>query len=249
MSPGDWMLLGFGALLTGLGKGGLVGVGNLTILLFAMVLGPRASVGVLLPVLMGADLVAITVYKRHADWHYLRLLLPWMGGGVVLGFALFPFIGEVALGRFIGGAVLAMTLIEAGRQLARRRGWGDFTERMPHTLMFRSGLGLLGGFSSMVANAAGPIGQLYFISVGLPKLAFIGTGAWCFFVVNVIKLPFQAQLGLVHLESLRLSLCLVPLAMFGAWLGPRILGLIPQRVFTPMVWTVILLAGLKLLFS
>lgn len=249
MSPGDWMLLCLGSLLVGLGKGGLVGAGNLTVLLFAMALGPKASVGVLLPVLIGADLVAITVYRRHADWGKLRLLLPWMTGGVLLGYLLFPHIHEVALGRFIGGAVLAMTLVEAARQIARARGAGDLADRMPHTVSFRAGLGLLGGFSSMVANAAGPIGQLYFISVGLPKLAFIGTGAWCFFIVNVIKLPFQVDLGLVHLESLQLSMALVPIAMLGAWLGPWIMGHVPQKVFTPMVWAVILLAAVKLLFS
>lgn len=249
MSPGDWMLLGLGSLLVGLGKGGLVGVGNLTVLLFAMALEPKASVGVLLPVLIGADLVAISVYKRHADWEKLRLLLPWLTLGVLLGYFLFPHLDSVALGRFIGGAVLAMTLVQVARYVARARGAGDFADRLPHTRLFRAGLGLLGGFSSMVANAAGPIGQLYFISVGLPKMAFIGTGAWCFFIVNIIKLPFQVHLGLVHLESLQLSLTLVPLAMLGAWLGPRVMGFVPQKVFTPLVWGVILLAAIQLLFS
>lgn len=249
MSPLDWMVLCLGAVLAGLGKGGLVGVGNLTVLLFAMVLGPKASVGVLLPVLISADLVAIAVYRRHADWSYLKLLLPWMVVGILLGYFFFSAIEERALGRFIGAVVLLMTLIQAIRTVARRRGLADFTDRLPHTLFFRSGLGLLGGFSSMVANAAGPIGQLYFISVGLPKMAFIGTGAWCFFVVNMIKLPFQAHLELVHVESLQLSLSLAPLAMLGAWLGPRLMPLIPQRIFTPLVWSVILLAALQLLLS
>jgi hypothetical protein len=247
MSPADWFVLMIGALLAGLGKGGLVGVGNLTVLLFAMVLEPKASVGVLLPVLISADIVAIIVYRRHADWRYLGLLLPWMAGGILLGYFLFSKIDGVLLGRLIGAVVLAMTLLQVGRRWLQRKGTGDFADRLPHTLIFRSGLGLLGGFASMVANAAGPIGQLYFISVGLPKLAFIGTGAWCFFIVNLIKLPFQAHLGLVYVGSLQLSLSLAPVAMLGTWLGPRILHLIPQRVFTPMVWSVILIVAIKLL--
>ncbi|MFO7724612.1 MAG: hypothetical protein R6V45_03600, partial [Oceanipulchritudo sp.] len=78
MTPLDWMLVSTGALLVGLAKGGLVGVGNLTVILFAMVFEAKASVGLLLPVLIAADLVAITVYRRHAEWIYLRRLLPWM---------------------------------------------------------------------------------------------------------------------------------------------------------------------------
>ena len=100
----------------------------------------------------------------------------------------------------------------------------------------------------MVANAAGPIGQLYFISVELPKLAFIGTGAWCFFIVNIVKVPLQAHLGIINLSSLQISLSLAPVAMLGAWIAPKVVHLIPQRMFTFAVWFFILLAGVKLTF-
>jgi uncharacterized membrane protein YfcA len=91
------------------------------------------------------------------------------------------------------------------------------------------------------------VGQLYFISVGLPKMAFIGTGAWCFFIVNVFKVPFQAHLGIINLESLQISLTLAPFAMLGAWIAPRVVHYIPQRLFTFAVWFFIVLAGVKFL--
>lgn len=248
MTPLDWMLVCTGALLVGLAKGGLVGVGNLTVILFAMVFPAKASVGILLPVLIAADIVAITVYRRHANWYYLFRLLPWMGIGILIGYVLFGMLSDLVVRRFIGGIVLAMTLIQIGRTLARETGWGDFADRMPHTLGFRAGLGLLGGFATMIANAAGPVNQLYFISVGLPKMAFIGTGAWCFFIVNLFKVPFQADLGIITFVSLQISLTLAPVAMLGAWIAPRVVHFIPQRIFTFAVWFFIVFAGVKLLF-
>ncbi len=248
MTPADWMIVVIGALLVGLGKGGLVGVGNLTVVLFAMVFEAKASVGLLLPVLISADIVAITVYRRHADWKLLARLLPWMVVGILIGYVLFGMMSDQVVRRLIGGIVLLMTFIQIGRLVAAKSRWGDLAEQLPHSLGFRSFLGLLGGFATMVANAAGPVSQLYFISVGLPKLAFIGTGAWCFFLVNVFKVPFQAHLGIINLSSLQISLTLAPVAMLGAWIAPRIVHLIPQKLFTIAVWFFIVVAGIKLTF-
>lgn len=248
MTPLDWFLVSLAALLVGLGKGGLVGVGNLVVLLFAMVFEAKASVGILLPVLISADMVAVAVYRRHAQWHYLRKVMPHLLGGIVLGYFLFGAMSNEMVERAIGGIVLGMTGIQILRTGAREYGWADWAERVPHSLGFRVLLGWLGGFATMVANAAGPVAQLYFISVGLPKLAFIGTGAWCFFILNVVKVPLQMELGILHLESLRISLVLAPLAMLGAVVAPRIVRYIPQKLFSWLVWVFIVVAGVKLLF-
>ncbi|HSH09674.1 MAG TPA: sulfite exporter TauE/SafE family protein [Oceanipulchritudo sp.] len=242
------MIVMAGSMLVGLGKGGIVGVGNLTVILFAMVFEAKASVGLLLPVLISADIVAITVYRRHADWKQLRRLLPWMFAGILVGYFLFGQMSNLVVRRLIGGIVLFMTLLQIWRSYAARTGSTDLAERMPHTIGWRAVLGLLGGFATMMANAAGPVGQLYFISVGLPKMAFIGTGAWCFFIVNVFKVPLQAHLGIINLDSLQISLALAPFAMLGAWVAPKIVHLIPQKVFTFAVWFFIVLAGVKLTF-
>ena len=248
MSPSDWMIVVIGALLVGLGKGGIVGVGNLTVVLFAMVFDAKASVGLLLPVLISADIVAITVYRQHADWKLLARLLPWMIIGILIGYVLFGMMSDLMVRRMIGIIVLFMTLIQIARLVAARSRWGDISDRLPHSLFFRSFLGLLGGFATMVANAAGPVSQLYFISVGLPKLVFIGTAAWCFFIVNVFKVPFQAHLGIINLNSLQISLALAPVAMLGAFVAPKVVDLIPQKLFTFAVWFFIVVAGVKLTF-
>jgi uncharacterized membrane protein YfcA len=248
MTPTDWMIVILGAFLTGLGQGGIVGVGNVTVILFAMVFTAKASVGLLLPVLISADIVAIYVYRRHADWKLLWKLLPWMFVGIFIGYFAFGMMTDLTVRRSIGGIVLFMTVIQIARLIAAKSKFGDLSERLPHSLGFRSLLGLLGGFATMVANAAGPVSHLYFISVGLPKMVFIGTGAWCFFIVNVFKVPLQAHLGIINISSIQISLALAPFAMLGAWIAPKVVHLIPQKLFTFAVWFFIVLAGIKLTF-
>lgn len=248
MSAADWMIVILGAFLTGLGKGGIVGIGNVTVILFAMVFPAKASVGLLLPVLISADVVAIYVYRRHADWKLLLKLLPWMFAGILVGYVAFGAMTDLVVRRSIGAIVLCMTFIQVFRMIAAKSKLGDFSEKLPHSLGFRSFLGLLGGFATMVANAAGPVSHLYFISVGLPKMAFIGTGAWCFFIVNLFKVPFQVDLGIINLSSIQISLALAPFAMLGAWIAPQVVHLIPQKLFTFAVWFFIVFAGIKLTF-
>lgn len=248
MTPWDWALVSIGALFVGLAKGGLVGIGNLSIIWFAMVFGAKESVGILLPILIAADLVAIVIYRHHASWSHLRAVLPWMTLGILIGYFFFDRMSARAIELAVGWIVLLLTLLQMLRSYARHFGHGDFAQRLPHSRGYRLGLGISGGFASMVANAAGPIGQLYFISVGLPKMAFIGTGVWCFFVVNMLKLPLQIELGIVQLESLRTSLLLAPLAIAGAFLAPLLVRFIPERIFAAAVWFFIVVAALKLIF-
>lgn len=243
----QWIMAAAAAFLMGLGKGGLPGIGNVSVAIFAMVFDARASVGLLLPVLIGADVIAVSVYRRHAEWGYVRRLLPWMLLGVVVGYFALNHIDSHAVRLLIGGVLLSMTGLHFARKawVARREG----PDTVPHSLPFRSTLGVIGGFSSMVANAAGPVGALYFLSVGLPKYAYIGTAAWTFFMLNLFKVPFQVGLGLIDWTSLGVSLRVVPAAMLGAAVGPLVVRHINQRVFEALVWLFVVVAGVDLLFD
>lgn len=78
-----WFFAAFGAFLIGLSKTGLSGVGILPIIIFAHVLPARESTGAVLPLLICADVVAVTAFKRHAVWSHLIRLFPWAALGVV----------------------------------------------------------------------------------------------------------------------------------------------------------------------
>ena len=109
-------------------------------------------------------------------------------------------------------------------------------------------LGLLGGFATMIGNAAGPVMALYLLSMRLPKNSFIGTGAWFFFIVNWVKVPFSAKLDLINAESLKLDTCLFPVIIIGAVVGIVLLKRIPQKLFRIIVLILAAAAALKLLF-
>ena len=128
-----WMLLAFGSLIMGMSKGGLPGAGNLTVAIFALVLedalgpvGVPLSVGLLLPVLISADVTATLVYRRHADWKFIIRLLPFFLIGTVLGWWVFDFFqaGEdrVRLLKYVvGGILLGMTALHFLVKAAKKR--------------------------------------------------------------------------------------------------------------------------------
>ena len=109
-------------------------------------------------------------------------------------------------------------------------------------------IGIMAGFATMMANAAGPVMTLYLLAVEMPKLAFIGTGAWFFMLVNITKVPFSANLGLITPQSLQLDAILLIPMVPGALLGPVILRHINQAKFEIMVMVLAVLASIRLLF-
>jgi uncharacterized membrane protein YfcA len=241
----QYVVVALGAAFVGFGKGGLPGVGNLTVVLLALVLPPKASVGVLLPILISADIMAVAIYRRHAEWRYIFRLLPWMLVGIVIGYLVFSHINDGHVRSMIGMILLSMTGVHFFRKWSRRQHEGQ--DQLPHHPLFIATTGMIGGFATMVANAAGPVAALYFIASGLPKYAYIGTAAWLFLLVNVIKVPFMMDLGIIHFDSLSLSASFMPYAIGAALIAPLIVKRINQKVFELLIWVFVVIGGLKLI--
>jgi uncharacterized membrane protein YfcA len=233
------MWLAAAAFCSGLAKTGITGLGILPVALFANVLPARESTGALLPLLMCGDVIGVTIYRKHASWPHLWRLFPWVMAGVVAGYFALGRVNNAQLQRIIGIILLAMVALHwwRGRQE------GDFAAHLPHSLWLAALMGILAGFTTMVANAAGPVMVLYFLAIGLPKLVFIGTSAWFFLLVNFFKAPFSIKLGLITPDSLLMDAILILPLIPGALLGPRILKHINQRAFERMV-TLLNLAGI-----
>lgn len=256
LPPLYWAVLLFAAFCSGLSKTGVAGVGIVSVALFPLFLPPRESIGAVLLLLIGADVIAVTTYKREADWPKLWALFPWTAVGVVLGYFAMGRIADTDIKRLIGGMLLILVLFMVPQRVAKSREAKQATgpddtaavEPSPTPQAVSITTGVLAGFTTMVANAAGPIMTLYLLALRLPKLAFIGTAAWFFFVINLFKVPFGIALGTVTPASALLALALFPGALAGPLLGRRLLPLIPQTAFE---WTAIAFtfaAGIKLLF-
>ena len=171
LTTSQWTLLTLGAFTTGLSKTGVAGLGVLTVALFANALPARESTGALLPLLLCADLFGVAYFRKHASWPHLWRLCPWVALGVVAGSFTLDHVSNAQVQRMIGGILLAMVALHVWRQ----RQADCPADRLPLTLWFAALAGLLAGFTTMVANAAGPVMILYLLAIGLPKLAFIGT--------------------------------------------------------------------------
>lgn len=240
----QWAVLAVAAFLTGLSKTGIAGLGVLTVALFANALPARASTGALLPLLLCADLFGVAFFRKHANWPHLWRLFPWVALGVIAGWLALDHVSNAQVQRFIGIIVLVMVALH----LWRERQSDQLTARLPHTWWFAALTGFLAGFTTMMANAAGPVMILYLLAVGLPKLAFVGTGAWFFMLVNAFKVPFSINLGLITPASLWMDAALVLPMIPGALLGPLILHRMNQRLFETVMLVLTVIAGMRLLF-
>ena len=241
----QYAVIALGAAFVGFGKGGLPGVGNLTVVLLALALPAKTSVGVLLPILISADIMAVVIYRRHAQWAYIFRLLPWMLVGILIGYFIFSHVNDAHVLSMIGVILLSMTGVHFLRKWSRRNHGGE--DQLPHHPLFIATTGIIGGFATMVANAAGPVAALYFIASGLPKYAYIGTSAWLFLLVNCIKVPLMLDLGIIDFDSLGLSASFMPYAIGAALIAPLIVKRINQKVFEVLIWVFVVIGGLKLI--
>jgi uncharacterized membrane protein YfcA len=241
----QWVLACLGAFLVGLSKTGVAGLGVLSVALFALILPARESVGVVLVVLLCADVVAVTAYRREASWRHLLRLFPWAAAGIVLGYLVVGRIDDTQVRRLIGAILLAITVVHVLRR-ARGNAAVQPADR-PRSIWFAPLVGMTAGFTTMVANAAGPIMILYLLAMGLPKLEFIGTSAWFFFAANLFKVPFSYSLGLIDVGSLGIDLPLIPFAVVGALFGRVIVRYIDQRVFEVLALLLTVVAAVRLL--
>ena len=216
----------------------------MTVALFANVLPARESTGALLPLLLCGDVFGVAFFRKHASWPHLWKLCPWVALGVAVGYFALGHVSNLQIQKMIGGILLSVVGLSFWRQCRPDQA----NSVVPHTWWFAAITGLLAGFTTMVANAAGPVMILYFLAIGLPKLVFVGTGAWFFMLVNAFKVPFSAHLGLINSRSLVMDAILVVPMIPGALLGPVILRRINQKAFELMVLILTAIATLRLIF-
>ncbi len=237
----QWALAVVGALAIGLAKTGIGGLGMLAVVIFANLMPAKAASGVVLPMLVLADVVAVLSYRRHAQWSYLWKLFPWTAAGVVAGYFAMGRIDDRQASLMIGVIVLGLLGLHLWR---RRRGGAEAMQGA----WFAPVVGILAGFTTLVANAAGPLMAIYLLAMRLPKMEYMGTGAVYFMLMNLFKVPFMMQLDLVNATSLTFNLWLAPAVLAGALLGRWVLVRIDQRLFENLALGLAGLAGLRLLW-
>jgi uncharacterized membrane protein YfcA len=240
----QWSLLALVGVMVGMAKTGVPGLGMLAVPITAEIVPVAVmGTGLLTPILSTADVFGVWLYRRHANAHLLWHLVPWVAIGGVAGFLVMGRCSSHALKTIIAAIVLVMLAVH----LIRMR-WSE--QGAVHDWRVAACYGVVAGFATMVANAAGPVMGLYLLSMGLSKDDYIGTGAWFFMVVNLAKVPFFLALHppIITPASLFADACVIPAVAIGAYSGRRLMALVPQRAFEMAVLALTLAAVVMLLW-
>jgi uncharacterized membrane protein YfcA len=249
-APWQLAALGFSSICFGMSKTGITGISVLAIPLFALIFGAKSSTGVILPLLCFADLFAVIYYRRHAEWKYVFRLIPWALAG--FGLALFAdhFIDsdrgfKLLMGICIVASLLVMFWNDLRLKNAQKAGLesGGITNSFWFSALF----GILGGFSTMIGNTAGPILSVFMLSVRLPKESFVGTAAWFFLIVNYLKIPLQVfAWHNISLKTLQFDLFMIPFILLGIWLGILFVKKVTQSQYRIAVYALTLVSAVLL---
>lgn len=240
----QWTVLALTALCIGMSKTGVQGLMLLIVPYMAMAFGAKESTGVILPMLCIADIIAVTYYKRIADWRVVAKLLPT----AILGFFVAIFVDKLvpAQGfRQLMGWTLALALVVMI--------WSEIfgkENRWMKCWWYSALFGLLGGFTTMIGNAAGPVMSVYLLSMRKEKMAYIGINAWFFLVVNLLKVPLQIFVwDNITWETFKLNLLMLPVIGLGALIGIHLVKLFPERAFRRFIQAVTILSVALMLWS
>ena len=239
----QWLAISFAVFLLGLSKSGIKGIGIIIVVILAFVFGEKASTGILLPMLIAADIFAVIYYNRHAQWHIIKKLIPWMIVGVLVGVWVGNDISEMVFKRLMAIIIIISVLIMFYTEHRK-------SNNVPQNKLFGIITGFLAGFTTMIGNLAGPISNIYFLAMRFPKNEFIGTAAWLFFIINVFKLPFHIFVWkTVTYQSLVLNSVLIPAVIIGFFLGAYIVKLISNVNYRRFILAVTALGGIIMLFK
>ncbi|WP_317174219.1 sulfite exporter TauE/SafE family protein [Maribacter polysiphoniae] len=238
-----WIMALTATFVVGISKAGIKGVAIINVTLMALAFGAKESTGLVVPLLILADIFAVVYYNRHCQWSYILRFLPWIIVGILIG----VFIGmdldeqtfKIGMAIIILGSVVMMY-------------WWDRkkTKNVPSHWSFAGFIGVLAGITTMIGNLAGAFSNIFFLAMRLPKNEFIGTAAWLFLIINLFKLPFHIWAwGTITPETLLINLKLAPAIFLGLFVGVRLVKIIKEDFYRKMILVLTALGAIMILIK
>jgi uncharacterized protein len=243
LSTFDFSLIALSAFILGLTKSGLKGIDVINVIILAHVLGSKSSTGFLVPLLCIADIMAVAYYRRNIEWPIFFKLIPWILVGMSVGIYTGKYMNEELFNKFIFAIVLVTILLIYLIEIRQK----NINIKHP---VFAPFLGISVGFTTMIGNLAGTFSNIYFLSMRINKTEFIGTAAFLFLVINLIKLPFQLFYWKnITTESLQLNFQVLPFLFVGFYLGLKMVDRLSEKSFRNFVLICTLLGSALLLLK
>ncbi|OQD44299.1 sulfite exporter TauE/SafE family protein [Croceivirga radicis] len=229
--------------LLGVSKAGLKGLSIFNVTLLALAFGAKESTGILMPLLLVGDIIAVIYYNRHTEWVYIRRFLPWMITGILIGVVIGKDLPEL---QFKIGMVIVIFL-----SLAILIYWDQRkSKQVPTHWTFAGGVGILAGICTMIGNLAGAFSNIFFLAMRLPKNVFVGTAAWLFLITNAFKLPFHIFVWkTITWQTLLIDLKLLPAIFIGMFLGIKAVRIIKEKNYRRFILIVTAIGAVAILLK
>lgn len=243
ISLSAWALAITAAIVIGLSKAGIKGIAVVNVTLMALAFEAKESTGIVVPLLVFGDIFAVIYYNRHARWSYILRFLPWVLLGVLIGVAIGNDLDEKTFK--IGMAIIILVSVGMMYWWDRRK-----SKTVPTHWFFAGSVGTIAGITTMIGNLGGAFSNIYFLAMRVPKNEFIGTAAWLFLIINILKLPLHIFVWeTITMETLLFDLKLIPGIALGIFLGIRLVKLIKEDFYRKMILILTALGALVILIK
>ena len=248
-NPSAWLLYFFCALLIGVSKTGIQNVGTLTIPLFALIFGAKFSTGIVLILLCFADLMAVIYYRKTFVWRGIKPMMLYAFIGLFVGLLIGDYIDDKTF-KIIMGICILISVILMIWVAKRAQNLDDEQESMTDSWWYAPFFGFLVGFSTMIGNAAGPALTLYLISKKLDKVSLVASGAWFIMILNFSKIPLQLFVWKnLTWEGFILNSIALPFILLGAYIGIKLIKIIPEKEFKVIILGLVIIASIMLILG
>lgn len=237
-----WALAFTAAIVIGLSKAGIKGIAVVNVTLMALAFEAKESTGIVVPLLIFGDIFAVIYYNRHARWSYIFRFLPWIVFGVIIGVFVGNDLNESTFK--IGMAIIILLSVVMMYWWDKRK-----SKAVPTHWLFAGTVGTMAGITTMIGNLGGAFTNIYFLAMRVPKNEFIGTAAWLFLIVNILKLPLHIFVWeTITLETFIFDLKLIPGIAIGIFLGIRMVKLIKEDFYRKMILVLTAFGAVMILF-
>lgn len=230
--------------ILGLSKGGFAGIGMVSTPLVALVTDPITAVGLILPIMLVQDAVAVYLYRAEFDAVILRRMIPGGVLGVAIAYVAASHVPEWGVQILLGVLSIIFSIWQG---VVHLRGVPGVAPAPGHDHLLALTAGAGGGFASAIAHAGPPPFQIYVMPKRLRKEVYVGTSVMFFAALNVMKLPSYAALGLFSLENLETSALFIPLAVLASWTGAWLVRFVNPRSFDGIIIAILFGIGVLLI--
>jgi uncharacterized membrane protein YfcA len=238
-----WTVAVLAVFIVALSKSGLVGsLGLVGVPLLSVVMPARDAAGMMLPLLLVMDAIAVWTYRKDADWRILKIMLPGAFVGTVIGWVLWSFVSDAMVLLFVGILTL-LFILDALLPLRKK------LEGLPPSRPWGTFWGGAAGFTSFISHTGGPPFQIYVLPQKLTPVIFSGTTAFFFAIVNTAKLVPYFFLGQLNVANLERAAILAPLAVAGVLLGVFLVRRISVKRFYQLTYWLVFLLSLYIIYK